>query len=102
MEAISMTDTNTTITTAPPRVVRSDTLLIFGLSQRYVRTNAGMPQQWNRFMPFIEAIPGRVGNVTYGVISNTAEAGTIDYLCGVQVREFPDHPAEFARLNIPP
>ncbi len=100
-EALSMDDSKTTLIAAP-RVVRSDALLIFGLSERYVRTNAGIPSQWDRFVPYLGTIPGQIGNVTYGIICNTDEAGSIDYICGVQVREFPSQPAEFARLRIPP
>ncbi len=100
-EALRMDDSKTTLIAAP-RVVRSDALLIFGLSERYVRTNAGIPSQWDRFVPYLGTIPGQIGNVTYGVICNTDEAGSIDYICGVQVREFPSQPAEFARLRIPP
>jgi AraC family transcriptional regulator len=102
MEAIRMDDRKATTLIAPPRIVRSDALLIFGLGERYVRTNAGIPSQWDRFTPYLGTIPGQVGNVAYGVICNTDEAGSIDYITGVQVREFPDHPAEFTRLRIPP
>jgi AraC family transcriptional regulator len=101
MEALRMNESKTTLI-APPRVVRSDALLIFGLGERYVKSNAGIPSQWDRFVPYLGTIPGQIGNVTYGVICNTDEAGSIDYICGVQVREFPDHPAEFTRLRIPP
>jgi AraC family transcriptional regulator len=97
-----MHEDNTAIAIAPPRIVKSDALLIFGLGQRYHQSNAGMPAQWNRFIPHLGSIPGQVGNVTYGVISKTDESGTIDYICGVQVREFPSLPSEFTRLRIPP
>jgi AraC family transcriptional regulator len=43
-----------------------------------------------------------VGHDTYGVICNTDDDGSIEYVCGVQVREFPREPAEFTRLRIPP
>ena len=95
-----MTDASSP-TVAAPRIVRSDALLIFGIGQRYHRTNAGMALQWERFAAYIEKIPGQVGRVTYGVIVKTADAGSIDYICGVQVSEFPAQPAEFARLRIP-
>jgi AraC family transcriptional regulator len=101
MEALSMNDSKTTLI-APPRVVKSDALLIFGLAERYVKSNAGIPSQWDRFVPYLGTIQGQIGQVTYGVICNTDEAGSIDYICGVQVREFPDRPAEFTRLRIPP
>jgi AraC family transcriptional regulator len=103
MEALDMhTNAGKTTLIAPPRVVRSDALLIFGLGERYVKSSAGIPSQWDRFVPYLGTIPGQIGNVTYGVICNTDEAGSIDYICGVQVREFPDHPKEFTRLRIPP
>ena len=102
-EALNMhTNTGKTSAIAPPRVVRSDALLIFGLGERYVKSNAGIPSQWDRFVPYLGTIPGQIGNVTYGVLCNTDEAGSVDYICGVQVREFPDHPAGFTRLRIPP
>ena len=101
-EPIRMNDHPTTTPVAPSRIVRSDALLIFGLGQRYVRSNAGIPSQWDRFLPYFGNIPGQVGDLTFGVICNTDDAGSIEYICGVQVREFPDHPAEFSRLRIPP
>jgi len=99
-EPMSMND-KTATAIASPRIVRSDALLIFGLGQRYHRTNAGMPSQWDRFIPYLGSIPGQIDNVAYGVICNTDDAGSIDYICGVQVREFPPQPAEFTRLRIP-
>jgi AraC family transcriptional regulator len=99
-EPIRMTDSKTA-TIAPPRVVRSDTLLIFGLGQRYHGTNAGIPQQWDRFLPYIGNTPGQVGRVTYGIICSTDDSDSIEYVCGVQVREFPPEPREFTRLRIP-
>lgn len=101
-EPITMNDHSSTTTIAPPRIVRAEALLIFGLGQRYHNTNAGIPSQWDRFLPYLGNIPGQVDDTTYGVICNTDEAGSIEYISGVQVREFPDHPAEFSRLRIPP
>jgi len=95
--------TEHTVTTfAAPRIVRADAMLIFGLGQRYHQSNAGIPSQWDRFVPHLGHIPGQVSNVAYGVICNTDDTGSIDYICGVEVREFPTHPADFARLRIPP
>jgi AraC family transcriptional regulator len=93
-----------TITTplASPRIVKSDEILIFGLGEHYIQSNAGMPAQWNRFLPYLGQIPGQIGNVAYGVICNCDEAGACDYICGVAVKEFPSHPPEFKRLRIPP
>src|SRR4030095_246165 len=101
MERMSIND-NAAIDVATPRIVRHDALLIVGLSQRYHRTNAGIPSQWDRFMPYLGNIPGQIAGVTYGVICHTDETGSIDYICGVQVSEFPSQPAELTRVRIPP
>ena len=75
-------------------------LLIFGLGER-CRSNAGIPAQWGRFVPHLGHIQGQVDHATYGVICNSDEAGTHEYICGVEVLEFPVHPPEFSRLRIP-
>jgi AraC family transcriptional regulator len=93
---------NTVTSIAPPRIVRSEAMLIFGLGQRYHRSNAGIPSQWNRFAPYIGNFREQVNDLAYGVICNSDDAGSIDYICGVEVREFPARPAEFTRLRIPP
>lgn len=87
----------------PPRIqTTAHPLLIAGLGQRYAsESNAGIPAQWQRFQPFIGNIPSQVGGrVTYGVICNSDDAG-IDYVCGVEVRDFSDLPDDFVRLRIP-
>lgn len=94
-----------TSTSAPlqaPRIVRSEALLMFGLSERHHGSNAGIPGQWDRFVPHLASIDHRVGTDTFGVICNTDDAGTMDYICGVQVSTFPDEPKPFTRLRVPP
>jgi AraC family transcriptional regulator len=61
-----------------------------------------MPSQWNKFVPHLGQIQGQAGAFAYGVIYNCDEAGSCDYMCGVEVKEFPSHPAGFTRLRIPP
>ena len=94
-------DDKSTMSIAPARVVGEEALLIFGLGQRY-RTNAGIPSQWDRFVPYLGTIRNQVGQETYGVICNPDDTGSYEYVCGVRVSEFPDEPAEFSRLRIPP
>lgn len=86
-----------------PRVIKGEPLLIFGLSQQY-RCNgtAGIPSQWDKFLPHFGHIPGQVGQVAYGVLCNSDDAVSYDYLCGVEVTEFPSYPPDFTRLRIPP
>ena len=94
-------DQATITSLASPRVVESGALLIFGLSERW-KSNAAIPEQWSRFLPHFGHIPGQVGNVAYGVICNSDDSGHYDYVCGVEVTEFPAHPPEFVRMRIPP
>ena len=93
----------TTIPIAAPRIMKSGALLIFGPSERYQCQNiAGIPSQWNRFIPYLGQIPGKVGHTAYGVIRNSDDAGDFDYICGVEVTEFPSEPIEFARVRLDP
>ncbi len=95
-----------TTATAPaltPRIVEGKALLIAGINARYAcGPGAGIPAQWQRFAPHIGALPGEVYGVTYGVIHNDDDAGGYDYLCGVEVADFAQVPAELDRLRIAP
>src|SRR5580704_1059696 len=72
-----------------PRFEMSNPLLIAGLSERYTcETSAGIPAQWQRFVPHLGNMPGQVGWTTYGVRSNSDDEGSFDYLCGVEVSRF--------------
>ena len=86
---------------APPRIEKKGAMLIFGLSEHYGQSKAGIPSQWSKFVSHLGHISGQIGSVSYGVISNFDESGACDYLCGVAVKEFPAQPPEFMRLRIP-
>jgi AraC family transcriptional regulator len=101
MEAIKM-DESLLTNLQPPRFENGPTLLIAGLSERYnSETSAGIPDQWQRFGPYLGHIPGQVGPVAYGVLCNSDDAGNTEYISGVEVAEFARVPKEFARLRIP-
>lgn len=100
MEPIRM-ETATVTHIAPVRIVDRDAFLIFGLSQRYASHNlAGIPSQWERFLPHFGHILNQCGKIAYGVICNPDDAGSFDYICGVEVSEFPSQPREFTGLRI--
>jgi AraC family transcriptional regulator len=101
MNPIRIADTSSS-PVMTPRVVSSEAMLIFGLSERHTGSNARIPSQWERFVPHLGHLANQVGSDTFGVICNTDDAGTMEYVCGVQVSEFPAEPAAFARRRIPP
>jgi AraC family transcriptional regulator len=87
----------------PPRFVTSKPLLVAGLGERITHENggAGIPNQWQRFHQAVAGIPGRIGQIAYGVCCNGDDAGNFDYIAGVEVTDFSDLPREFSRVRIP-
>ena len=101
LEALRMDDSMLT-PLDPPRIVDERPLLIAGLNERYDNTaSASIPAQWQRFMPHLDHVPGRVGRTAYGVVHNSDDAGHADYLTGVEVRDFSQVPGDWSRLRIP-
>ena len=77
-------------------------LLIAGIAQRYTcETSAGIPSQWQRFVPHIGSIPGQIGKTAFGVRCNCDEDGNFDYLCGVEVPDFSTLAPGLSRVRIP-
>jgi AraC family transcriptional regulator len=87
---------------AAPRFETSKPLLIAGLGERYTwETSAAIPGQWQRFNQSVQNIPGRIGQVAYGVCCNGDDAGNYDYIAGVEVSDFSGLPREFSKVRIP-
>jgi AraC family transcriptional regulator len=85
-----------------PRFETSKPLLVAGISERYsCESSAGIPGQWQRFHQSVANIPGRTGQVAYGVCCNGDDAGNFDYIAGVEVSDFSDLRREFAGVRIP-
>jgi AraC family transcriptional regulator len=85
-----------------PRFETGQPLLVAGLGERYTwESGAAIPGQWQRFQQAEPDIPGRIGNVTYGVCCNGDDAGNFDYIAGVEVSDFSELPREFAKVRIP-
>lgn len=86
----------------PPHIVRGERLLIAGLSERYsCQSSAGIPSQWQRFLPHFGYIDGQIGRTAYGVSCNSDDAGNFDYVCGAEVEHFSAIPSEWRGLRIP-
>jgi AraC family transcriptional regulator len=100
LEPLQMNDT--AIALEPPRFVDGKALLLAGIGERCsAATLAGIPAQWQRFAPHIGHVPGQLGNVAYGACCNGDDAGTYDYVCGVEVADFADIPKDWSRVRIP-
>ena len=100
VEPLRMTPTLTDL--APPRFETGKPMLIAGLTERYNQeTTAGIPAQWQRFQPWLGQVPDQVGDVAYGVCYNGDGEGHIDYMSGVEVRDFGDLPPELSKVRLP-
>jgi AraC family transcriptional regulator len=85
-----------------PRYLTGKPLLVAGLGERYnFESSAAVPGQWRRFHQSVQHIPGRIGQVAYGVCCNGDDSGNFDYIAGVEVSDFSDLPREFSRVRIP-
>jgi AraC family transcriptional regulator len=95
-------DSTATDHLSPPRFETSKPLLVAGIGDRFSHENsAGIPGLWQRFHQTVADLPGRVGQVAYGVCCNGDDAGNFDYIAGVEVTDFSDLPREFMRVRIP-
>lgn len=85
-----------------PRIVAAGPILLAGVLEHY-RDDAlaGIPTQWRRFSPWFGQIPAQRRDVSYGVVCNADDLGTIDYLTAAEVTDFADTPAELMRLRLP-
>lgn len=102
LEAIRMTDSPRS-DLPPPRFEQTKTLLVAGLVEHYDANSsaAGIPAQWQRLAPHLGHVPGQRGAAAYGVVYNTDDEGSMDYLCGVEVESFDRLPPGFGSLRVP-
>jgi AraC family transcriptional regulator len=97
-----------TMNTAPnqkldaPRIEAREAMLIAGLSEHYqcAAGAGGIPAQWQRFVDFLGSIPDQKGEDTFGVVYNTDDEGSMDYLCGVEVEGFSRLPQGLSSLRL--
>ena len=89
-------------TIAPPRFETGKAMLVAGVGERISFDNsAGIPALWNRFHRDVHDLPGRIGQVAYGVCTNGDDTGYFDYIAAVEVADFSDLPRDFSRVRIP-
>jgi AraC family transcriptional regulator len=77
-------------------------MMLAGLVERHhCESSTGIPDQWQRFAPYLGTIPGQVGKVAYGVIYNFDRESNFDYMCGVEVAGSPVLPRGLTTLTVP-
>ena len=100
LEPLKM-DENLRNSPLPVRFEEGGVLFLAGIAQRYsCESSAGIPSQWQRFLPHLGTIPGQIGKTAYGARYNCDDEGNFDYLCAIQVRDFSGLPPEFAGLRV--
>lgn len=99
-EPLRMDDT-TDLRLAGPSIETHRAFRVVGLSERYAMHDiAGIPAQWQRFVPHMLTLIGnKPRQTTYGICTNTDDSG-MDYMCGIEVPNFDGVPNELARLSI--
>ncbi len=101
VETIPMNSTPATELT-PPRIETRGPLLIAGIVERYpCQAPVGIPDQWQRFHPYLGNIPGQLGEAAYGVCYNFDRESNFDYLSGVEVKDSEQQPSGFCSLRVP-
>lgn len=91
----------TTIRLAEPEYVDRGPLLLVGLLEHYRDGDmSAIPNQWQRFSPWLGNIPNQVPFVSYGVVFNGDDDGTTDYLTAMEVGDFSDVPGPLERLRL--
>ena len=99
----SHTNLESTSATLRPRFESHGPLLIAGLQAHYTfKTLDDIPKQWERFVPQIGSVRGRMGEAAYGLcIDTSAGSEGFDYVTGVQVADLANLPAEWVGARIP-
>src|SRR6516225_8819055 len=86
---------------SPPRFETLKPMVLAGIVVRYnCEAPVGIPDQWQRFAPYIGTIPGQVGRIAYGASYNFDRESNFDYMCGVEVNGSPVLPKGMTTLRL--
>jgi AraC family transcriptional regulator len=100
VEPLPMNASNT-VTLPEPVIENRPAMRIAGLMGRHEMSDSnGVPQQWQRFQPFIGNVTGAVPDAAYGVVAD-ADESSCEYMCGVEVTADAELPPEFRTLEVP-
>jgi AraC family transcriptional regulator len=102
LEPIRMDDTRLPKLDAP-RFETRPAMLLAGLAETYAcEATQGIPSLWQKFNQHFGHIPGQVGNVAYGVCTQTeGETESFRYMSAAEVTSADDLPEGFTTLKLP-
>ena len=88
---------------AVPNIIEGGSLLLAGLVKKHsMANNVEIPGQWQDFGSWLGRVPGQKNGVAYGVVFNSDDENSFDYLCGVEVTDFGGLPEELGRIRLAP
>ena len=100
-EPVAMTTTPTP-KLGEPRIETLAPMRLAGIVEPYdCKSPAGIPDQWQRFRPYLGNLAGQVGRDAYGVCYNLDEDGRFDYLSGVEIKDHAELPFGLVQLELP-
>lgn len=89
------------VTLSPPRIEAMPARRFAGMLERHdmSQTNT-IPQQWQKFGPYIGHIGGAIPGSAYGIVRDS-DGFSCNYLCGVEIRSSAELPPGFVTLDLP-
>ena len=85
-----------------PRFENAPEIHVTGLAETYAgdASAAGIPEQWQRFVPHMGNVPGQTSGVTYGICRMDGEEMT--YIAGAETDGTSDAPGELTKITLAP
>jgi len=101
MEALIMPSTPVPELAAPRFEVHAPTTFA-GLTDHFpCNSPQGIPALWQKLVPYLDHIPGRVDHAAYGVVFNVDAEDNFDYMAGIEVKNPGSLPQGFQTLQVP-
>jgi AraC family transcriptional regulator len=86
----------------PSRIVDEKRMLAVGLAERFpCGPSLGVTTLWQRFEPFMEAVPFKREAMPVGISRNHDEDGGFEYIAALEVTRFGETPPELMEIEIP-
>lgn len=87
----------------PPDIVRGDAIRAVGMTGAvtFETTTKVIPALWQRFGPYMGAVPARMERMPVGIADPADDTGAFAYTCALEVARFADTPKDLREIEIP-